>query len=108
MEEIGCNRVSLNRHLVISARCALMATLLFAAYIVMSPQQTLAENGESFGSSSVDYSKPCNKLLSAAPRLPSKRESLADEISSDLNRELQDLKNLQTSPPVKYSERRER
>ncbi|QOJ33794.1 MAG: TonB family protein [Nitrospira sp.] len=81
-----------------------MATLLFAAYIVMSPQQTLAENGESFGSSSVDYSKPCNKLLSAAPRLPSKRESLADEISSDLNRELQDLKNLQTSPPVKYSE----
>jgi TonB family protein len=36
--------------------------------------------------------------------VPPKRASLSDEINSDLNRELQDLKKLQTLPPVKYSE----
>jgi colicin import membrane protein len=34
----------------------------------------------------------------------SKRASLSEEMTSDLNRELQDLKKLQTLPPVKYSE----
>ena len=36
--------------------------------------------------------------------VPPKRASLSDEMNSDLSRELQDLKKLQTLPPVKYSE----
>ncbi|HVG02752.1 MAG TPA: TonB C-terminal domain-containing protein, partial [Nitrospira sp.] len=42
-----------------------------------------------------------------APKLavvPPKRASLSDEMNSDLSRELQDLKKLQTLPPVKYAE----
>ncbi len=35
---------------------------------------------------------------------PPKRASLSEEMNSDLDRELQDLKKLQTPPPVKYSE----
>lgn len=35
---------------------------------------------------------------------PPKRASLSEEINSDLDRELQDLKKLQTPPPVKVSE----
>lgn len=36
--------------------------------------------------------------------VPPKRASLSEEMNSDLDRELQDLKKLQTLPPVKYSE----
>ncbi|MEP7152095.1 MAG: TonB family protein [Nitrospira sp.] len=36
--------------------------------------------------------------------VPPKRTSLSEEMNSDLDRELQDLKKFQTLPPVKYSE----
>jgi TonB family protein len=36
--------------------------------------------------------------------VPPKRASLSEEMSSDLDRELQELKKIQTLPPVKYSE----
>ncbi|MCC2641724.1 MAG: putative Protein TolA [Nitrospira sp.] len=35
---------------------------------------------------------------------PPKRASLSEEMNSDLDRELQDLKKLQTPPPVKFTE----
>ncbi len=36
--------------------------------------------------------------------VPPKHPSLSEEMNSDLDRELQDLKKFQTPPPVKYSE----